>query len=98
MRLPRQRVCPILPGVRSFLNYEGEELVRGGRGGKGKRGGGRGGSAFAGMSMARSGMWRSPITRTRRDVILGFGGARAGLWVVVVGKKALAVQWKGIGM
>lgn len=87
MRLPRQRVCPILPGVRSFLNYGREESVRGWRGGKG---GGRGGSAFAGMSMARSGMWRSPITRTRRDVILGFGGARAGLWVVVVGKKVSA--------
>jgi hypothetical protein len=23
VRLPRQRVCPILPGVRSFLNYGG---------------------------------------------------------------------------
>lgn len=42
---PRQRVWPILPGVRSFLN-------------------------FAGMSKARSGICRSPITRTRRDVIL----------------------------
>jgi len=45
---PRQRVCPILPGVRSFLN-------------------------FAGMSKARSGIWRSPMTRTRREVILGGG-------------------------
>jgi len=36
---------------------------------------GRGGDVtFAGMSMARSGMWRSPITRTRRDVIF------ASLW------------------
>jgi hypothetical protein len=26
--------------------------------------------AFAGISSARSGMWRSPITRTRREVIL----------------------------
>jgi hypothetical protein len=29
--------------------------------------------AFAGMSRARSGMWRSPMTRTRRDVMVAAG-------------------------
>lgn len=27
MRLPRQRICPILPGVRSFLNYRYPSLA-----------------------------------------------------------------------
>jgi hypothetical protein len=34
---------------------------------------GNGSGTFAGMSRARSGMWRSPMTRTRRDVILTVG-------------------------
>jgi hypothetical protein len=56
-----------------------EGLVGGGEG-EGREGREGGGSAFAGMSIARSGMWRSPITRTRRDVILGVGDAVAGWW------------------
>jgi hypothetical protein len=28
---------------------------------------------FAGMSRARSGMWRSPMTRTRREVMVTAG-------------------------
>jgi hypothetical protein len=38
VRLPRQRVCPILPGVRSFLNCVGREVSWGGL--EGGRGGG----------------------------------------------------------
>ena len=65
VRFPRQRVWPILPGVRSFLNCRGVLeifLMKG-----------KGSGTFAGMSRARSGMWRSPITRTSRDVILTVG-------------------------
>jgi hypothetical protein len=35
------------------------------------------GWTFAGMSRARSGMWRSPITRTSREVMIPEGGRRS---------------------
>lgn len=37
---------------------------------------------FGGMSIARSGMWRSPMTRTRREVMVARG-------VIVGGFEAL---------
>jgi hypothetical protein len=43
VRLPRHRICPILPGARSFLNWGGGQLERQRR--RGRYQGGRGGEA-----------------------------------------------------
>ena len=68
---------PDFAGGEEFLELWRNVLVE-----AGCIGGGKGGVAFAGMSIARSGMWRSPITRTRRDVIVGVvvGVWRAAAW------------------
>lgn len=64
VRFPRHSVWPILPGVRSFLNCEKGLGDNSGLGAE---------FTFAGMSRARSGMWRSPMTRTRREVMMAAG-------------------------
>jgi hypothetical protein len=89
VRLPRQRIWPILPGVRSFLNCVGDGVL--------ERGGCRvvglgwwmylcgnvlGASSLARgllysflhpsmmLTIARSGMKRSPRTNTNREVMV----------------------------
>jgi len=65
VRLPRHRIWPILPGVRSFLNLAGISYLAG----PSRQPGSLLDAAIGLLTIARSGMKRSPRTNTRRDAI-----------------------------
>lgn len=94
VRLPRQRVWPILPGARSFLNCSGcwcqskvdssLQYIR------------RAAHTFWGISRARSGMCRSPMTSIKKAMVVrGVYSYRLGLTMVMESQRRRVGHWLG---